>query len=82
MKPRLFFKIYDPIRYSLIVILVLLVLSEIISYCMGYKKNEIRILDYIVVVVILLITLRIALHLYISKVIRDEKREKERVGNE
>jgi hypothetical protein len=49
---------------------------------MGYKKNEIRILDYIVVVVILLITLRIALHLYISKVIRDEKREKERVGNE
>ena len=80
MKPRLFFKIYDPIRYSLIVILVLLVLSEIISYCMGYKKDEIRIIDYIVVVVILLITFRIALHLYISKLIRDEQREKERVG--
>lgn len=70
----LFAKIYNPLVRILFVILVILILNDMVLFTMGYIKDAFIIIDYIAVVSISLIIIRVALHLYISKIIRDQKK--------
>ena len=76
----LFAKIYNPLMLILIILILLLPIPALVFYVCGYIPYAFEVVVYIAYLFIAVLSLKVAIRIYISKVIRDEKREKERVG--